>query len=423
MADIGELMKLRAGLSLSGGTPALNSIVLSSSAIRVGGGTTAGGSLDAGTTPVISWTSTAVTLAQATTITTNTVINADGLRYAGANRAAMGVGVRFNASNCPLLLAYQNNNGAPYLGWNTVQTASSDNQTYDISSVTAAKIVSGTNPLYVYVAAAGTAGNTITWVEAVTTTAAGAWTFADSITAGPASGASNTAHTLRSGQQVSLTLQSSGTNSDCQLIGKPVGTGAFYIGNGTAQKSIVIATTTTNPLDTEIARATYVGAFTIGPTAGFSVSGQGHLVYGNQNADTSVLDLRKPTGGDTNSNYYVQCRAGATGTTEQGGLWNDGSGNFATYTLSDISLKENIRKSPVGIQQILALKPSRYDWKSRASVDNDGFIAQDFEKVFPRSVGTSQDGTKHISVGLEFFAAMVNSIQELKAEIDALKAR
>lgn len=83
-----ELLTASVGVTVGTGTPAANRITLASSAMRVGGGTTAGGSLDAGTTPVISWTNTSVTLAQNTTVTRNdayTTLACRAYQSAGTN--------------------------------------------------------------------------------------------------------------------------------------------------------------------------------------------------------------------------------------------------------------------------------------------------------------------------------------------------
>lgn len=109
----------------------------------------------------------------------------------------------------------------------------------------------------------------------------------------------------------------------------------------------------------------------------------------------------------------------------------DGTINATSATISAISdqrLKENIRDLDIGLDAIMSVKPRRFDWKEGKGLnkkDDIGFIAQEFETVFPDSVSTSlagSDGIDYKTVnhgGL--IPALVKAIQELKAEIDLLK--
>jgi hypothetical protein len=105
---------------------------------------------------------------------------------------------------------------------------------------------------------------------------------------------------------------------------------------------------------------------------------------------------------------------------------------FATSTtisaISDARLKENIKDIDVGLDAILSLKPRKFDWKEGKGQDKKnalGFIAQEFETVFPNSVTLSKaggDGIEYKTVcHEELIPAMVKAIQELKAEVDSLK--
>jgi hypothetical protein len=106
---------------------------------------------------------------------------------------------------------------------------------------------------------------------------------------------------------------------------------------------------------------------------------------------------------------------------------------FATSTtitaISDQRLKENVRDLDFGLSEIMSLQPRKFDWKKGKGLDKKddvGFIAQEFETVFPNSVNTSKagaDGIEYKTVNhSELIPTLVKAIQELKAEFDAYKA-
>jgi hypothetical protein len=89
-----------------------------------------------------------------------------------------------------------------------------------------------------------------------------------------------------------------------------------------------------------------------------------------------------------------------------------------------------VRDLDFGLNEIMSVKPRRFDWKEGKGQDKKnavGFIAQEFETVFPDSVTTSKAGGDGIEYKTlcheELIPAMVKAIQELKAEVDSLKAQ
>jgi len=107
--------------------------------------------------------------------------------------------------------------------------------------------------------------------------------------------------------------------------------------------------------------------------------------------------------------------------------------NATTTTITGISderLKENIRDLDAGLNEILSVKPRRFDWKAGKGQDKKnavGFIAQEFEQVFPNSVSKSLAGADGIEYKTlcheELIPAMVKAIQELSAKVAALEAK
>ena len=112
----------------------------------------------------------------------------------------------------------------------------------------------------------------------------------------------------------------------------------------------------------------------------------------------------------------------------------DASGTISATSIvitaiSDQRLKENVRDIDTGLNSIMALKPRRFDWKEGKGQDKKnaaGFIAQEFEEVFPECVSTSkagEDGIEYKNINHEtLIPTLVKAMQELKAEFDAYKA-
>jgi Chaperone of endosialidase len=100
-----------------------------------------------------------------------------------------------------------------------------------------------------------------------------------------------------------------------------------------------------------------------------------------------------------------------------------------TYTsTSDKTLKENIQPLAMGLKEVMLLKPSSFTWKNNGKADH-GFIAQDVQEVIPAAVEPmyAKDGEPDTNgiLGLSYshiIPVLVNAIQELKAELDILKA-
>ena len=88
---------------------------------------------------------------------------------------------------------------------------------------------------------------------------------------------------------------------------------------------------------------------------------------------------------------------------------------------SDINLKTNISTIETPLDKISKIRGVQFDWKS----DNEtggGVIAQELEKVCPEFVHDIGNGTGHKSVDYNgVMAVMIESIKELKQEIEMLK--
>lgn len=208
--------------------------------------------------------------------------------------------------------------------------------------------------------------------------------------------------------------------------------------------------------------AAYVRALA-GPTFGVG----GELVFGTQSTwATGVLSERARI--DSSGNLLVgttntspsanvgakiypagtmRCvNADSANTTENWSMYSTGAANYRFYVgwggtvyatnttisaISDQRYKENIRDLDVGLDAILALKPRKFDWKAgqgKDIKDDRGFIAQEFEQVFPDLVDEWKDPAPegeepYKSVRQDLIPVLVKAMQEQQAMIEELKAK
>jgi hypothetical protein len=114
------------------------------------------------------------------------------------------------------------------------------------------------------------------------------------------------------------------------------------------------------------------------------------------------------------------------------------SGTSTSYvTSSDYRLKENIAPMTGALAKVQQLKPVTYNWKVDGS-SGQGFIAHELAEVVPECVtgekdavetyidedGLEQTRPKYQGIDTSFLVATLTAaIQELKAEVDSLKAQ
>lgn len=97
--------------------------------------------------------------------------------------------------------------------------------------------------------------------------------------------------------------------------------------------------------------------------------------------------------------------------------------NQTAWTLiSDRSVKKDISPVSGASQRILSLKPVNFTWIKTGKNDS-GFIAQDFEEVYPQNIQTDEEGKKAIALNMNVYADLVSTIQELHKKIESLEAR
>lgn len=107
------------------------------------------------------------------------------------------------------------------------------------------------------------------------------------------------------------------------------------------------------------------------------------------------------------------------------GLLYSNAGTLTSTNPSDSRLKDDITDLQYGLNEILQLRPVSYNWKNDNINQGKqfGFIAQEVQEVMPELVKEfeTEEGER---LGLDkegIYAALVNAIKELKAEIEILK--
>ena len=94
--------------------------------------------------------------------------------------------------------------------------------------------------------------------------------------------------------------------------------------------------------------------------------------------------------------------------------------------LSDQSEKTNIRDLETGLNEVLALKPRRFDWINGEGTNVVGFIAQEVQTILPDLIEPYKISDDETKLGLkmgDMLPTLVNAIQEQQTIINDLKAR
>ena len=176
------------------------------------------------------------------------------------------------------------------------------------------------------------------------------------------------------------------------------------------------------------------------PLTGGSVTG--NVLMGTTNNSQSVGDGVKiksfgavqvvndsSTGGGDAFSYYSSAGSNYR-------FWVNANGAIASTSTSIISLsdqrfKENIRDLDDGLSKVMQLKPRKFDWKEGKGSDVKdarGFIAQEFEEVFPDLISEWKDPAPegeepYKAVSQDLIPTLVKAIQEQQTLIEALTAR
>jgi hypothetical protein len=174
----------------------------------------------------------------------------------------------------------------------------------------------------------------------------------------------------------------------------------------------------------DIAMQTYGGNLLVGTTDSSGTVGAGFKVLSGRPVTVNAASTDATT-------IYEAYSTGAAAYRFYVGMGGTIFATSITITaISDERLKENVRNIDTGLDAIMALKPRRFDWKEGKGQDKKnvaGFIAQEFETVFPECVSTSkagEDGIEYKNINHEtLIPTLVKAMQEQQALITQLTAR
>jgi hypothetical protein len=261
-------------------------------------------------------------------------------------------------------------------------------------------------------AASGTAGNAVTFTQAMTLNASGG------LGIGETSIASDTRLHLKH------------TTDNCLLKIQSSFGSILRLTNGGGSEVSTIDVTGNNVLtfqtgSTERARIDSSGNLLVGTTTKSGkitsyVSGDTN-VFIDTDGDAWGLINRQTNAGTQN---FILFRYGATT------IGSISGNNTATAynTSSDYRLKNTIAPMTGALAKVALLKPCTYKWNADGS-DGEGFIAHELAEVVPNAVTGAKDAVdadgniKPQGIDTSFLVATLTAaIQELKAEFDAYKA-
>lgn len=133
------------------------------------------------------------------------------------------------------------------------------------------------------------------------------------------------------------------------------------------------------------------------------------------NGSHMYMDLKSGIG-----NLYIRDGTTTRYTFNDNGTFTATS-NITAY--SDVTLKENIETIPNALDKVLALRGVSFNRKDHEDKPRQiGVIAQEVEEVIPEVVITGEEGIKSVAYG-NLVGLLIESIKELKAEVDELKAQ
>jgi len=175
------------------------------------------------------------------------------------------------------------------------------------------------------------------------------------------------------------------------------------------------------------------------PVERMRIDSNGNLLVGTTSASLGAKLIVTPTNVDgvacqVNNNiystFYGYSSTGSS-TFKVTGAGTIYAVNTTISSISDQRFKENIEDLNVGLDTIMALKPRKFDWKEGKgkNIKGDrGFIAQEFEQVFPDLIDEwmdkSPDGEEpYKSVRQDLMPVLVKAIQEQQEIIEQLKAK
>jgi hypothetical protein len=291
-----------------------------------------------------------------------------------------------------------------------------------------------------FTAPSGTAGNAISFTQAMTLDASGNWMVGVTTAIGRA--------TVVGGSSQLAFHDGNGSNTNYGLLNYGGSSGELTLNaNSSGGNTLIRFLTSNGGSNTERARITSGGDLLVGTTTAPAIAGVstnhalvsgtgGRWLTGFQNTTTGTpwgiaIEYSAATPNDTSSNFlycYDSAPALRMSVRSNGGIANYQSNNV---DLSDIRTKTNI--SPIGSywNKIAGLEIVTYKYKDQTHNDlNIGVIAQQVEQIAPEFVDldgfgeTPEDGVPlKMIYNKDLTFAAIKALQEAMVRIEQLEAR
>ena len=268
-----------------------------------------------------------------------------------------------------------------------------------------------------FIAPSGTAGNAITFTQAMTLDASGNLGI----------GTSSPSYRLdvASAASTGIVARYTTTTGVPTYISSYGSTGGIFAESGgnngwgyNASSNYIVSFTN----GSERMRIDSSGDLYLGTSA--SLAGRTRFNLAGVTSSINGFGIRNASDSGTIYSIYFQNASG----TLIGSINNNGS-NTSYVTSSDYRLKENVAPMTGALNTIAQLKPVTYKWKSNGS-DGQGFIAHELQAVVPDCVTGEKDAVdeegnpKYQGIDTSFLVATLTAaIQEQQAIIQSLTAR
>jgi len=272
-----------------------------------------------------------------------------------------------------------------------------------INTEAASNYLQGGGVHYWSTAPSGTAGNAITFTQAMTLDASG------QLLIGATSGSYPLVVKKAASSSDTSSIQiMSGTAGYSQLLFGNTGSDSpGYLAYNNSSNFLAIATN-----GSERARIDSSGNLMVGTTSASSSITNGFTVTGP--AAVTALGIGHVAGSGSGTNFVVFNYNGSA----IGSITQSGTTAVLYNTTSDQRLKENIQNADSASSLIDSLKVRQYDWKSDKSHQRYGFIAQELVTVAPEAVHQPVDPDDMMAVDYSKLVPMlVKEIQSLRKRL------
>ena len=160
------------------------------------------------------------------------------------------------------------------------------------------------------------------------------------------------------------------------------------------------------------------------------IDGSGNLLVGTTSTginDANCFTHNVPAGwfgishvlGTASGTEYINFGLGGV---VKGSITQNGTTGVNYNTSSDARLKENISNADNGSALIDGLQVRKFDWKSDGSHQRFGFVAQELDAVYPEAVSKPADPDEMMGVDYsKLVPLLVQEIQSLRARVAALE--